>query len=92
MNKKGMLFSRNTQNNYNLYDNCVNSTKNIALKSDRRSYEEGIIKTYIRLLQISELVTMDSTNKTNIFKNNIMKSFLMIVSVLQRFYTEVRLV
>lgn len=55
MNNKGMLFSRNIQNNYNSYYNCVNSTKNIALKSEsgERSYAEEFIKTFISLLQIS---------------------------------------
>lgn len=53
MNKKGVLFSRNTQNNYNSCYNCVNVMKDIALKSGRKSDEEGIIETYVRLLQIS---------------------------------------
>lgn len=43
MNKKGVLFSRNTHNDYNSCYSYVNSTKNIAQKSGRRSQEERII-------------------------------------------------
>lgn len=53
MSKKGLLFSRNIQDNYNSCYNCVNSTKNIVLKNYRRPYAEGITKIYSRLLQIS---------------------------------------
>lgn len=44
MNKKGVLFSRNMHNNYTSCYNYINSTKNTAMKSGRRSYEEGVIK------------------------------------------------
>lgn len=52
LNKKEVIFSRNTWDNYNPCYYYVSSAKNITLENGRTSYEEGIIETYFRLPQI----------------------------------------